>query len=460
MAIERVLVVDDDALTRELLAEILRRRGCEVDLAPQGTEGIRQLEQEAYDLVLTDIRMPDLSGMDVLARAREVNRDTPVILMTGFGSIESAVEAMKAGAFDYLVKPFSPDRIELLLQRVTEWHALVRENRYLRSQLSGREAGDELIGGHPRIAAVLDTVRRVAASKATVLIQGESGTGKELVARMAHYSSPRADNAFIKVNCAALSETLLESELFGHEKGSFTGAIARREGRFELAHGGTLLLDEISEIPLSLQAKLLRAIEEEEFERVGGTRTLKVDVRLVCTTNRQLIHEVAQGRFRDDLYYRLNVVPVVLPPLRERREDIPLLVHYFLKRLSRESATPVRRISKDAMGLLCRYRWPGNIRELRNIIHRALVLGTREVLDVDDLPADLTSNTPRPGATGIIVGQSIDELERELILKTLESTGGNNTEAARILKVTPRTLRNKLGRYGQEGLLSDKIATA
>jgi len=459
MAIEKVLVVDDDALTRELLAETLGRHRCEVCLAADGAEALRALERDEFDLVLTDVKMPDLSGMDVLQRAREVSRDAPVILMTAYGTIESAVEAMKNGAFDYIVKPFSPDRIDVLVQRVSDWHALLRENRYLRSELAGRDSADDLIGRHPRMLEVIDTVRRVAQSKATILIQGESGTGKELIARLAHYSSPRAEGPFIKVNCAALSETLLESELFGHEKGAFTGAIARREGRFELAHGGTLLLDEISEIPLPLQAKLLRAIEEEEFERVGGSRTIKVDVRLLCTTNRDLVREVDAGRFRGDLYYRLNVVPVVLPPLRERRDDIAPLVGYFLKRLSRGSASVVRRASKEAIEALARYPWPGNVRELRNVIHRAVVLGTSEVLGVEDLPADLTSDRPRAIGGAVPVGQSIDDVERALILKTLESTGGNKTEAARILKVTPRTLRNKLGRYYQEAAGCRELAS-
>jgi len=453
MAIERVLVADDDRATRELLSEVLQRHACEVLLAADGSEAVRVLEREAVDLVLTDVKMPGSTGMEVLQRAREVNRDAPVILMTGYGTIENAVEAMKTGAFDYLVKPVSPDRVDLLLQRVGEWQTLVRENRYLRSQLSGRGSGDEFVGRHPRVVELLDTVRRVAQTKATLLIQGESGTGKELIARMAHYSSPRGENAFITVNCAALSETLLESELFGHERGAFTGAIARREGRFELAHGGTLMLDEISEIPPPLQAKLLRAIEEEDFERVGGTRTIHVDVRLLCTTNRDLAREVDEGRFRGDLYYRLNVVPVVLPPLRERREDIPLLVNYFLKRFSRQSASPVRKVGREALQILKRAPWPGNVRELRNVVHRAVVLGTGEELGPDDLPAELAAGRPRRAPAGALVGQSIGEVERELILRTLESTGGNKTEAARILQVTPRTLRNKLGRYREDGVL-------
>ena len=461
MAIERVLVVDDDALNRELFREVLGRHGCEAVTAANGSDAIRHLEREDFDLVFTDIKMPDRSGMEVLQRAREVNRDAPVILMTAYGTIENAVTAMKGGAFDYVVKPVSPDCIDLLVQRVGEWDALVRENRYLRSRVAGRDSGDEIIARHPRMLELLDTVRRVARSKATVLVQGESGTGKELVARLVHFASPRADEAFITVNCAALSESLLESELFGHEKGAFTGAIARREGRFELAHGGTLLLDEISEVSPALQAKLLRAIEEEEFERVGGSRTIKVDVRLVCTTNRDLAREVDEGRFRGDLYYRLNVVPVFIPPLRERRDDIPLLVNYFLKRFARGSVAPVRRVSREALDLLRRYTWPGNVRELRNVIHRAAVLGTDDVLAPAGLPADVVGGR-RPGiGDGISVGQSIDDVERQLILKTLESTGGNKTEAARILHVTPRTLRNKLGRYQQQGLLDNPtVATA
>ena len=453
MAIERVLVADDDPLTRDLLHELLGRHGCDAALAADGAQAIRVLEREDFDLVLTDFKMPDASGLEVLQRAREVNRDAPVVILTAYGTIESAVAAMKSGAFDYLVKPVSAESIELLLQRVGEWRALVRENRYLRSQIAGRDADDQIVGEHPRMAELLAMVRRVARSKATLLIQGESGTGKELVARLAHYASPRADNAFITVNCAALSEHLLESELFGHEKGAFTGAIARREGRFELAHGGTLMLDEIAEIPPALQAKLLRAIEEEEFERVGGSRTIKVDVRLLCTTNRDLRLEVDEGRFRSDLYYRLNVVPIVIPPLRERREDVPLLVDYFLRRFSRRSASPVRRASREAIRALTRYAWPGNVRELRNVVHRAVVLGTRETLAPEDLPADLADGRPRAVVDGSLVGQSIDDVERQLILKTLASTRGTKTEAARILKVTPRTLRNKLGRYQEEGLV-------
>ncbi len=456
MAIERVLVADDDELTRELLDEILRGRGCDVALAASGSEAIRRLEREEFDLILTDIKMPDASGMEVLRRAREVNRDAAVVLMTAYGTIESAVTAMKNGAFDYLVKPVSLGQVELILQRVGEWHALVCENRYLRSELAGRDAGNQLVTRHPKMLALLDMVRRVAQSKATLLIQGESGTGKELVARLAHEASPRAENAFIKVSCAALSASLLESELFGHEKGAFTGAIARREGRFELAHGGTLLLDEIAEIRPALQAKLLRAIEEEEFERVGGSRTIKVDVRLLCTTNRDLAVEVEAGRFRGDLFYRLNVVPIVLPPLRQRREDVPFLVDYFLERFGRESASAPRRVSRRALDALVRYPWPGNVRELRNVVHRAVVLGAGEELRPEDLPADITGGRRQAlggncRLTAGLVGHSIDEVERELILKTIESTAGNKTEAARILRVTPRTLRNKLARYRQQG---------
>ena len=451
-----ILVIDDDKIILDSLCEFLSLEGFRASGAETLKNALAMLERQNYSLVLTDVNLPDGDGLELLDIIRKDYPQTVTIVITGYGTIESAVEAMRAGAFDYLVKPVRPDRLDLLLQRAHEWHNLVRENRYLRSQAAGHDA-DELIGSHPSIVEVVETVRRAAQSKATVLIQGESGTGKELIARLVHCAGPRRDNPFIAVNCAALSESLLESELFGHERGAFTGAIARREGRFELAHGGTLLLDEISEIPPALQAKLLRAIEEEEFERVGGTRTIQVDVRVVCTTNRDLGREVAEGRFREDLFYRLNVVPVVLPPLRERRDDIPALAQYFLRRFVRECDSPARRIGKAAMDMLRRAPWPGNIRELRNAVHRAVVLATGEEITPGDLPADLTTVRTRRRGSGIVVGQSIDEMERELILRTLESTGWNKTEAARILEVTPRTLRNKLGRYREEGVLEDGV---
>ncbi|MBM4034510.1 MAG: sigma-54-dependent Fis family transcriptional regulator [Planctomycetes bacterium] len=459
MPVERVLVAAEDAQTRSTLAGLLVARGCQVTQAASGAEALLTLQREAVDLVLADTAEGGPLALGLLESARDLGRDVLVVPLLAPAAGDQAAAALRQGAFACLAKPPTPADVGRVLERAAQWHALLRASRALPGQDDGR-SGDELVGRHPRLTKVLATVRRAAASKATLLVQGESGTGKELVARLAHTASPRARGPFIKVNCAALAETLLESELFGHEKGAFTGAIALRRGRFELAHGGTLLLDEISEIPPALQAKLLRAIEEEELERVGGAQTLKVDVRLVCTTNRDLPREVEEGRFRADLFHRLNVVPVLLPPLRERRDDIPLLAAHFLRRFRREAHSPVRTISKDAMAILLRYPWPGNVRELRNLIHRAVVLGESDQLRPEDLPPDLTAERPRGLPAGIAPGRSIEDVERDLILKTLRSTGGNKTAAARLLKVTPRTLRNKLGRYAAASEPPRPVGTA
>jgi len=447
MALARVLVAGEDVPSRESLCRPLGALGCRVAQAGSAAEALRALRSGQAEVLFADA-LPGLRAAALLRRVGDLGRDIPVVLLLPRAAGEAASEALRQGAFGCLAKPPTADDLARVLQRAGGWRAVLRAAREPGPGLR-LDAGpdDTLIGRHPSLARVVATVRRAAASKATLLIQGESGTGKELVARLAHTASPRARGPLIKVNCAALAESLLESELFGHEKGAFTGAIALRRGRFELAHAGTLLLDEISEIPLTLQAKLLRAIEEEEFERVGGTETIKVDVRLVCTTNRDLAREAADGRFRHDLYHRLNVVPVLLPPLRERRDDIPLLAAHFLKRFRRETPSPVRAFTREAMALLRRYAWPGNVRELRNVVHRAVVLGQREALGPEDLPADLTAERPAAQPPGLAPGRSIDDVERDLILKTLASTGGNKAQAARLLKITPRTLRNKLGRY-------------
>ncbi|HPD13558.1 MAG TPA: sigma-54 dependent transcriptional regulator [Planctomycetota bacterium] len=446
MGVERVLVAGPEGPRRALLTELLARHGCRVAVAENGAEAQRLLVREGADLVFADVAREDAWGPKGLpAAAREVTRDTPLIVLGPEADGGWLAAARRAGAFGCVAGPLSPESIAHWLARAGAWRERLAA-RPARPAPPERDA--ELVGRHPRLVEVVATVGRAAASKATLLVQGESGTGKELIAQLAHRGGPRARGPFVKVNCAALSETLLESELFGHERGAFTGALALRRGRFELAHGGTLLLDEVSEIPLHLQAKLLRAIEEEEFERVGGNETVRVDVRLVCTTNRDLPREVAEGRFRGDLYHRLNVVLVVLPPLRERREDIPLLVSHFLRRFRRECDSPVRAVAREAMEILKRHPWPGNVRELRNIIHRAVVLGAGEVLGPGDLPADVVEGRCVAASGGLAAGRSIDEVERDLILRTLASTGGNKTEAARLLRVTPRTLRNKLGRYG------------
>jgi len=467
MVVERVLVADADAATRASLTEALGRHGCQVATASDGPEALRFLEQHDVDLLLADAHLAGPPGRDLLQVVHEIGRDVPVVLMVSGDARSEGADALQRGAFGCLVRPVRLEALEALLRRASAWYEQLRADAprpAAARRVVPAAAGEALVGRHPRIVSVIEMVRRAARSKATLLVQGESGTGKELIALLAHQASPRRGGPLVKVNCAALPATLLESELFGHERGAFSGAIARREGRFELAHGGTLLLDEISELPLPLQAKLLRAIEEEEFERVGGTETLHVDVRLVCTTNRDLARDVEEGRFRGDLYYRLNVVPVVVPPLRERRDDIPLLVRHFLKRFGPETDSPVRSLSKEAMDVLMRHAWPGNVRELRNLIHRVTVLSGAEVVRPEDLPADFTAERPRRMGSGLVAGRSVDEVERDLILKTLACTGGNKSEAARLLKVTTRTLRNKLGRYGEqdgmEGRAGEDVGTA
>ena len=374
MPIRTAVVADDEILNRELLAEMLPRFAVQVRTAKDGVQALKALEAEPADLLITDVRMPGMGGLKLLGKAKEKWPDMPVVMMTAFASVESAVESMRQGAYDYLMKPFGVEQVEALLLRLNERQQLVRTVSALKSEVRDRHRGRIMLGDSPAMAGLKQTVERAARSTATVLVRGESGTGKELVARALHELSPRAAGPFVKVNCAALTETLLTSELFGHEKGSFTGATEQRPGRFELADGGTLLLDEISEISPELQAKLLRVLEEREFERVGGGRPIKVDVRVVATTNRDLGLEVAERRFREDLFYRLNVVPVVIPPLRERAGDVPGLIAHYLATLAAETGSQVS-LSDDALALLAAYRWPGNVRELVNVVERLVVLG-------------------------------------------------------------------------------------
>jgi len=444
MAAERILVVDDDKLNVDLLTALLEKASCRVVAAYNGEQGWESFRTQAADLVLMDVRMPRMGGMDLLKRIKATSPDTPVVMMTAYASVDGAVEAMQLGATDYLTKPFRQEQIEDVLRRLREGGTANP-----REAAAGGRSDDRIITTDPRMLRLCETVRRAAATKASVLIQGESGTGKELMARYLHRHSSRAGRPFVAVNCASLPETLLESELFGHEKGAFTGAITRRAGRFELADGGTLLLDEISEISPALQAKLLRVLEEEEFERVGGTTTLRVDVRIVATTNRNLREAIADGAFREDLYYRLNVIPIHLPPLRERRDDVPELVRHFLRLYARQCARSTPRMSPDAMERLRRHDWPGNVRELRNLIQRLVVLHESDWIDVRDLPPEIRLGT-RPRATGVSVGHTIAQAERWLIMKTLEHTRGSRTEAANMLGITTRTLRNKLARYRRE----------
>lgn len=450
MSVEKIMVVDDDTLGREYICETLKRGGYEVDGAGNGQEAITKMEKEGYDLIFLDMKMPGMCGMDVLEKVKGISSETVVILMTAYGTIETAVEAMRKGAYDYIIKPFSPDQIELLISRVNERQKLITENKYWRSNSNVDEKLNPVFSRNSKMAQVYEQIRKIAQSKASVLIQGESGTGKELIARAIHFHSPRSEKPFIRVNCAALAETLLESELFGHERGAYTGAISKHSGRFELANEGTLLLDEISEISPNIQAKLLRVLEEEEFERVGGEKTVKVDVRIVATTNRDLVEEIQKGTFREDLYYRLNVVPIYLPSLRERQEDVPLLVEYYLKKYSLENNAVVKSIDSEAMDYLCEYNWPGNVRELRNIVQRAVVMGSSEVLHLKQFAALFNHREVKRNDTTASQGKAIEDVEKDLIFSTLEKTGGNKTKAAELLKITTRTLRNKLNRYNTE----------
>jgi two-component system response regulator AtoC len=375
MAIERILIVDDEILVRDFLAETLRRKKFDVLTAENGQKAIAMLKEHSFDMVITDMKMPNLTGNDVLRKVKELSPNTLVVIITAFGSIENAVEAMRLGAFNYLIKPFSPDSIEAVIEKAQEFNSLVEENQFLRQELSpsGR-APHKIISESPAMKQILNEVAHVAKSNAAIFIHGESGTGKEIIAHAIHHQSPRANRPFIKVNCAAIPETLIESEFFGHEKGAFTGASARRLGRFELANGGTLLLDEITETPQGLQAKLLRVTQEQEFERIGGSKPVKVDVRLISTTNRDIKEALAQKMIREDLYYRLNVVPILLPPLRDRKEDIIPLAEYFLEKTAQENHKELKSLTAEARKKLQSYRWPGNVRELANIIERAVVM--------------------------------------------------------------------------------------
>jgi len=450
MKLESALVVEDDQLGREYIVEALTGLGVAVRSAKNGREAVELLGREEFDVVLTDLRMPQVDGLGVLKAARELAPGVPVALMTAHGTLDFAVDALRAGADDILLKPFDPEQLALLFERLGARKALQHENRRLRRQLEDDASTRELIGSSPAMERVRDELRRVAASKATVFIRGESGTGKELAARALHQLSPRKDGPFVRVNCAALSETLLESELFGHERGAFTGAMQRREGRFELAHQGTLLLDEVSEVSPRIQAKLLRVLEEEEFERVGGTRTLQVDVRVIATSNRDLEKAIADGTFREDLFYRLHVVPMRLPPLRERLGDVPELAAAFLARFARENGKEVRGFAPEALLRLASWRWPGNVRELSNVVQRAVVLAAGDVIDVDVLPLP-AAEPPRGEMLAAAVGMRAEDVERELILSTLRSTSGNRTRTASLLDVTARTINNKLRLYRAQG---------
>jgi DNA-binding NtrC family response regulator len=446
-----ILVVDDEPAQRELLGGFLAKRGWSVERASGGAEALGILRQTPVDLVLADYRMPDLSGMDLLKASQQLNPEVPVVLITAYGSIGSAVEAMKAGAYDYLTKPIELEELVHLIHRIAERRQLLTEVQELRTQLRERFRVEGIIGDSSQMQEVLSLVARVAPTPSTVLIRGESGTGKELIAKAIHYNSPRHGRAFIKVNVAALPETLLESELFGHEKGAFTGATERRIGRFEAAQGGTLFLDEIGDLPLPLQAKLLRVLQEREVERVGSHHPIAVDIRILAATNQDLERAVGERRFREDLYYRLNVFPIVLPPLRQRREDLPLLIEFLLQKYARRLGKPVTAVSREVMSVLLKYDYPGNVRELENIIERAIILARHEAIYVEDLPLHLRQSAPEEAGETTTRPASLPEvlhaIERQMLLRALEHHEGVQTRAATELGISERVLRYKLRKH-------------
>ncbi|HEX2657304.1 MAG TPA: sigma-54 dependent transcriptional regulator [Polyangia bacterium] len=440
-----ILVVDDEANARTALAELLRDEGYRVETAADGFKALGKMEELAPDLVLTDLKMPGMGGVELLEKVRASDEEVVVIVMTAFGAVESAVDALKKGAADYLTKPLNTAELFLVVGREMERRRLRREAGTLRARLAERYSFANIIGNAPIMQTIFKTVAQVAGARSSVLISGESGTGKELIAAAIHQHSPRAKGPFVKLHCAALAETLLESELFGHERGAFTGAVGRRDGRFHQAHGGTLFLDEIGEISPAVQVKLLRFLQEHEFERVGGNETVRVDVRVVAATNRDLKAEVARGRFREDLYYRLNVITIDMPALRARPSDIPLLASYFLKKYAAENGKTIDGFSDGVLATLGSYSWPGNVRELENVIERAVVLCNESRITTAVLPPHLTPAT-EPGGIRI-PGSTLDEIEHHVILKTLEATGGSTSKAADLLGISVRKIQYKLHEY-------------
>ena len=450
-----ILVVDDETVQREVVSGFLKKQGFEVTSTQSGEKALELFRQESFDLVLTDQKMPNMSGLDLLQSVHSINPETAVILMTAYGSIEAAVSSIKGGAIDYLTKPLNLDELLFRIRQAGEHRRLSIENRELRETLQERYRVEGIIGESGQMLEVLSMVRRAAPSEATVLIRGESGTGKELIAQAIHFASPRARGPLVKVNCAALPETLLESELFGHEKGAFTGAVTSRQGRFELADGGTIFLDEIGDLPLHLQAKLLRVLQEREYEKVGSSRPVKVNVRILAASHRPLEALLKAGQFREDLYYRLNVVALLIPPLRERRSDLSLLIDHFVRRFADKNGKTISGLTVEGRDILLRYDYPGNVRELENIIERAVVLTRDDVIGSGDLP--LMVQEPKvvdlDGETTLTV--AVEALERRMIREALARSDGVQTRAAELLGISERALRYKLTKYGFREEASD-----
>ncbi|MGB2780758.1 MAG: sigma-54 dependent transcriptional regulator [Phycisphaerae bacterium] len=444
----RVLVVEDDRAQAEAMAEALRRAGHTCTVVTDGRQALERLATDAFDLVVTDLVMEGADGMEVLRRAKQEDAQTEVILVTGHGTIETAVQAIRQGAYDYITKPLNVGDLRNRAAKALEHRRLLRRTEQLSQQLQERFGFEGIIGHSPAMQRVIQTCRQVAPTDATILIEGESGTGKELVAKALHNNSLRKDKNFVALNCAALSEGILESELFGHEKGAFTGAVARRRGRFEHADGGTLFLDEVGDMPASTQIKLLRVLEDGEIVRVGSNEPIQVDVRLLSATNQDLDELVKRGKFREDLYFRLRVVRVTLPPLRERHEDIPLLTEHYVRQLADEHRRPISGITPEAQRVLAGYDWPGNIRELINTLETMVLLAPGETLQVEDIPPEIQPCLSAPTDAALTPGMSLEDAERLLIVRTLERTGGNRQQTAKVLGIGERTLYRKIQDYG------------
>jgi len=445
-----LLIVDDEQGQREILSGYLKKKGYTVYTASSGTEGIQSVKNYPIDIIISDFKMPDKTGIEVLEAVKSINPEISFVMVTAFGTIENAVKAMRLGAYDYLAKPIDLDELDILLERIIEHKNLKSENQYLKQQLEERFKISSIISQSPRMEEAVNLAARVAESKATVLITGENGTGKEVLAKAIHFISPRKNNPFIAVNIPALSENLMESEIFGHERGAFTGADKMKKGRFELADKGTIFLDEIGDVPLPMQVKLLRVLQEQQIERVGGTETIPIDVRIIAATNQNLEKKIKEGTFREDLFYRLNIVAIKIPPLRERKEDILPLIEFFLLKYANENKKETFTISKEAVDQLMKYSYPGNVRELENSIERAVVLARGNTLTQNDLPMSIKGFI-REEVSELTEGnlvEKVEALERKLILNALTKSNGNQTQAGKLLGLTERNLRYKLQKYG------------
>jgi DNA-binding NtrC family response regulator len=449
----RILLVDDDTNTANGLRKILLQDGYDTLCAYTGNEALNLIESENFDIVITDMKLPDISGFSIIEKVKKKDADVPVVMITAFSSLQTAIDAMKKGADDYLTKPVNIDELELILKKIWEKQLLIFQNRELKQKLHDKYNFSGLIGNTPEMQLVFKTITDIAPTAATVLVYGETGTGKELVANAIHYNSDRKDKSFIALHCASLSEGVLESELFGHEKGAFTGAMSQRRGRFELADGGSLFLDEVGEMNMHIQIKLLRVLETGRFERVGGETTLESDVRIIAATNKDLEKEIKEGRFREDLYYRLNVINLRLPSLRERREDIGLLADRFLLKYATKNKKDIKGFSPQSVKMLSDYDWPGNVRELENAVERAVVMAKKELIEPDNLPSSINQSTRklRKDTFRIPSGTTMKEIEKKIILETLQTTNGSKSKAAKILGISTRKIEYKIKEWSHEG---------